>query len=88
MKSSAYSPEYDKLRAWLKQKRDKQGLSLRAVAERIGRHHSVIGKMEQDRRKIDVVEFVEYCLALDADPHEGLDVLMASMGKRRHRPKG
>lgn len=46
---------------------------------RTGRHHSVIGKMEQDRRKIEVLEFVQYCRALGIDPHEGLDVLIASL---------
>ncbi len=50
-------------------------MSLREVAELVGRHHSVIGKMEQDRRKIDVVEYVEYCLALGIDPKEGLSIV-------------
>jgi hypothetical protein len=86
MKSSIYSPAYDKLRAWLKDRREEQGLSLRAAAERVSRHHSVLGKMEQDR-KIDVVEFVEYCIALDADPHEGLDVLIGSLDQGRSKRK-
>ena len=72
MRASTYSREYAALRTWLKAKREEKGLSLREVGELVGRHHSVIGKMEQDRRKIDVVEFVEYCLALDIDPTEGI----------------
>ena len=79
MKTSAYSPQYDKLRVWLKQRREEKGLSLRAVAEILGRHHSVIGKMEQNRRKIEICEFIEYCQALDVDPHDGLDVLISGM---------
>ncbi len=75
MRSSTYSTEYTALRSWLKQKREEKGLSLRDVAELVGRHHSVIGKMEQDRRKIDVVEFVEYCLALEIDPTEGIQLI-------------
>lgn len=75
MRSSTYSKEYAALRAWLKTKREEKGLSLREVGELVGRHHSVIGKMEQDRRKIDVVEFVEYCKALDIDPTEGIQVI-------------
>jgi len=66
----------------MKQKREGSGLSLRAVAELMDRHHSVVGKMEQDRRKIEIVEFVEYCQAIGADPHEGLDVLLTSRKKR------
>jgi len=79
MRSSTYSTEYTALRSWLKQKREEKGLSLRDVAELVGRHHSVIGKMEQDRRKIDVVEFVEYCLALEIDPKEGLTVIESTI---------
>ncbi|BCD98705.1 hypothetical protein MARGE09_P2906 [Marinagarivorans cellulosilyticus] len=77
MEPSSYSPHYDKLRAWMKQKREESGLSLRAVSEELGRHHSVIGKMEQDRRKIELLEFVEYCRVIGADPHEGLDVMLS-----------
>jgi len=79
MKPSPYSIHYDKLRAWMKQKREERGLSLRALAVRLGRHHSVVGKMEQDRKKLELVEFVQYCQAVGADPHEGLDVLVRSL---------
>lgn len=50
-------------------------MSLRAVAKIVGRHHSVVGKMEQDRRKIELMEFVTYCEAIGADPHEGLRLI-------------
>ena len=77
MKPSSYSPHYDQLRAWMKQKREERGLSLRALGELIGRHHSVVGKLEQDRRKIEILEFVIYCQAVGADPHEGLDLILS-----------
>lgn len=83
MKPSPYSSHYDQLRAWMKQRREESGLSLRAVAVAIDRHHSVVGKMEQDRRKIEIVEFVQYCQAIGADPHDGLDLLIKSL-KRSH----
>ncbi|WP_028877551.1 helix-turn-helix domain-containing protein [Teredinibacter turnerae] len=76
MKPSSYSPHYDKLRAWMKQKREESGLSQRAVAIIVGRHHSVVGKLEQDRRKIEMLEYVAYCQAIGADPHEGLDIII------------
>lgn len=79
MKSSPYSSHYEKLRAWLKEQRDESGLSLRDAADALGRHHSVLGKMEQDRRKIEILEFVRYCQVIGADPHEGLDVLIRSL---------
>jgi hypothetical protein len=79
MKSSPYSPHYDKLRAWLKQQRENSGMTLREAAEVMGRHHSVLGKMEQERRKIEILEFVKYCHVLGADPHKGLDILIKSI---------
>lgn len=78
MKPSAYAKHYAALRAWLKVQRESQGLSLRDAAARVGRHHSVIGKLEQNRRRIDLVEYVEYCQALGLDPHAGLDVVIRS----------
>jgi len=79
MKTSAYSPQYEKLRAWLKAQRQAQNLSLRDVAAKIDRHHSIVGKMEQNRRKIEIVEFVQYCNALGIDPHEGLEIIITSL---------
>ena len=78
MKGSTYSPHYAALRAWLITKREEKGLSIRDAGKLVNRHHSIIGKMEQDRRKIDILEFVEYCQKLDIDPHEGIDVILSS----------
>lgn len=51
-------------------------MSIRALAEKLELHHSIIGKIEQGGRKIDILEFAEYCKALDVDPHEGLDLIL------------
>jgi hypothetical protein len=79
MKTSVYSSHYDKLRLWLKAHREKQSLSLREVSEKWGKHHSILGKIEQARRKIELLEFIELCQILEVDPREGLSVLMKSM---------
>jgi transcriptional regulator with XRE-family HTH domain len=79
MYRSLYSKTYDALRLWLKSKRDEKGLSIRALAEMLGRHHSIVGKIEQSRRKIDIVEFVEYCRILGVDPHDGLEIIILEM---------
>lgn len=76
MKPSSYSNQYSELRKWLKAKREEQGITLREAAGFLDRHHSIIGKIEQNRKRIDVAEFVEYCEALGVDPHEGLDVFI------------
>ncbi|QPG07006.1 helix-turn-helix transcriptional regulator [Salinimonas marina] len=81
MKTSVYSSHYDKLRLWLKARREEQSLSLREVSERWGRHHSILGKIEQARRKIELVEFIELCEIIGADPHDGLSLLITSMNE-------
>ena len=86
MKTSVYSSHYDKLRLWLKTQRESQSLSLREVSEKWGRHHSILGKIEQSRRKIELIEFIELCQIINADPEEGLKILVASV-KEEWPPK-
>jgi hypothetical protein len=76
MKSSQYSPHYQKLRSWLKEQRRRSGYSQREVSEILQRHHSFPGKMEQQRKKIELIEFIKYCQVIGADPHEGIDLLI------------
>jgi hypothetical protein len=49
------------------------------VSEITGVHHSVYGKMEQARRRIDIVEFVEYCKVLKVDMLKGMKEVIASV---------
>jgi transcriptional regulator with XRE-family HTH domain len=81
MKSSPYSPHYKNLRSWLKEQRLKRGYSQRDVSDLMNRHHSVVGKMEQDRRKIEILEFIRYCQVIGVDPHEGVEVLIQSISQ-------
>jgi len=37
---------------------------------------SIVGKIEQGERRIDLIEFVHYCEALGANPHDGLNQLV------------
>ena len=87
MKTSVYSPHYDKLRLWLKAHREERSLSLRDVSEKWGKHHSILGKIEQARRKIELVEFIELCQILEVDPLEGLSVIVKSMNSNHKTSK-
>lgn len=73
MKKSIYSSKQEKLRAWLKKERLAQGLSMRALAEKLNRPHSFVGKVEQGERRLDVIEFIEYCKILNKNPSEGIE---------------
>lgn len=70
-----YSPESAKLTQWLREKRDAKQLSMRDLGGILGWHHSIIGKIEQGERRLDVIEFIQICQALDACPHEGINII-------------
>lgn len=76
MERSLYSKSYDKLREWLKNSRESQdGLTIRVLSERLGIHHSIVGKIEKGDRKLDVIEFVHYCEALGVEPEAGIQLI-------------
>lgn len=72
MTASINTKEMLALTNWLKQARQDQNLSMRALAERMGKPHSYIQKVEQGERRLDVVEYVWYCRKLRVDPQDGL----------------
>lgn len=76
MRYSRNSQNYSELRAWLKMQRLEKGLTIRALAEKLGVSHSIIGKIEDGSRKLEVFEFASYCLAIGADPHIGIEVIL------------
>lgn len=83
MKASVYSIHYEKLRVWLKTAREEQNLTLRDISAITGQHHSIYGKIEQGRRRIDIIEFVEYCNVLNIDPKDGLALILSSMANTK-----
>ena len=77
MGKTVASDENVKLTSWLKDKRKEKGHTMRSLAQVIGTPHSFIGKIEHQERRLDVVEFVRYCNALEIDPNEGIQMIMA-----------
>ena len=72
MTTSIYTKEVKALTNWLKQARQDQKFSLRALAERMDKPHSFVQKVEQGERRLDVVEYVWYCRKLGVNPQDGL----------------
>lgn len=81
MTNSIYTNEMLALRSWLKQEREAQNLSMRALAERMDKPHSFIQKVEQGERRLDVVEYVWYCHTLGIDPQIGLELIENELPK-------
>nr|WP_281286397.1 helix-turn-helix transcriptional regulator [Pleionea sediminis] len=63
---------------WLKESRNLRGLSMRELGERIDEPHSFVQKIESMERRLDAYELVQYCKALDIDPHDAISILEKS----------
>lgn len=79
MTASINTQEMQVLTQWLKQERESQQLSMRALAERMDKPHSYIQKVEQGERRLDVVEYVWYCRSLKIEPQIGLDLIQQAL---------
>jgi len=75
MTNSIHTNEMLALRSWLKRKREERALNMRELGKLLGKPHSYIQRVEDGERRLDVVEFVWYCRALDVDPHIGLSLV-------------
>ena len=75
MKKTIHSEQYIHLLRWLRRHRLAAGLSMRSLGTRMNVPHSWIEKTEQGERRLDLLEFVKLCTALECDPHEGLQLL-------------
>lgn len=71
MTASINTKEMQALTNWLKQARQDQKFSMRALAERMDKPHSFVQKVEQGERRLDVVEYVWYCRKLGVNPQDG-----------------
>lgn len=69
------SAPYKRLCDWLFAKRKEKKLSMRALGEKLGTPHTYVSKIENQERRLDILEYMEYCRALEIDPVEGLSYL-------------
>lgn len=67
LRLSIHSSENIWLRTLLINRRRELGLSQRELAGRLGVIHSFVGKVETGDRRLDFLEFMLYCQALDLD---------------------
>jgi transcriptional regulator with XRE-family HTH domain len=70
-----HSVKTQKLCKWLISERKAKGLSIRGLAELLGWPPSILGKIETGDRRLDVIEYIEICEALDVDPAKGLECI-------------
>ena len=65
---SLHTPEHQALCALLFAARGKAGLTQQAVAKRLKWPQSFVAKVEGGERRLDVLEFLAFTQAIDADP--------------------
>ena len=76
MKKTIYSDDYARLLEWLRDQRNEKEVTTRGLGERLGVAHSWVSKIELGERRMDLLEYIRYCKALEIDPHEGLDLIL------------
>ncbi len=70
MSKSIYTEQLDRLCELLVEARSSSGLTQRQLAEKLNRPHSYVAKVEIGERRLDVVEFIEFCAMLDISPEQ------------------
>ena len=61
-------PRYDQFHRALIDARQSNNLTQQEVASRLGKPQSYISKYESGERRLDVIEFLEVCRALEIKP--------------------
>ena len=65
-----HNTRYQSLLTLLLEARAKAGLTQKELATKLGRPQSFVSKTENAERRLDVIEFMDVCRGLEADPHE------------------
>ncbi len=75
-RKSFHTPAYGRVVALLRKMRENAGLSQDALAKRLERTRTYVTKCELGERRIDVLEWIEFCRACGADPTISLTELL------------
>jgi transcriptional regulator with XRE-family HTH domain len=73
MKKGIYTKQNQALCDWLRTRRAAKGLSVRELALRLHVSHSKVSRVETGGQMLNIVQFMEWVVALQANPHEVID---------------
>lgn len=68
MTRSTQHPHYELFLAELRSERRARGVTQTQVAEAIGNRQTFVSKIENGDRRLDVIDLLEYLIAIGADP--------------------
>lgn len=81
MAKSLHTPEYEFFRCLLVLAREEAKLTQAQVAIQLNRPQSFVAKYEGGERRLDVVEFIKICEALNVHPCSIIEKVMGSASK-------
>ena len=81
MVNSLHTPEYQNFCSLLVTAREASGMTQADIAARLGRPQSFVSKYESGERRLDVVEFIQVCLALGIEPQAIINAVQAQITK-------
>jgi transcriptional regulator with XRE-family HTH domain len=67
MDKTLFSKDYEVFLSCLRTAREKQGLTQKVIAERLGETQSFISKCERGERRLDIVELRAFCRAIGSN---------------------
>ncbi|WP_318245998.1 helix-turn-helix transcriptional regulator [Pseudomonas putida] len=68
--TSTYSDPYQLFLCLLVEARKESKLTQTLLSKRLGKPQSFVSKYERGERRLDVIEFLEVCKQLEADPYK------------------
>ena len=75
MAKSLHSKAYKRLTELLVRARHNAGLTQQQVADKLGKPQSFVAKYEKGERRLDLIEFIDICRAIGANPTEIIERL-------------
>jgi transcriptional regulator with XRE-family HTH domain len=82
MPKSIYREEHQVLAQLLREMRERAGLTQAELAPRMGRPQNRISDFERGGRRVDLIEFIDYCDVLERDPTKVFTELRRRLSKR------
>jgi transcriptional regulator with XRE-family HTH domain len=73
---SHHTPAYRRMCLLLRSQRERAGLTIRSLAAKLEKPHSFVTKVEQGERRIDPIEFIDWCNACGVDPRKAISRLV------------
>lgn len=64
---------------WLSSRRLLAGMTQQQLSGKLNRPQSFVSKYENGERRLDFIEVMDVCAALNSDPHELIDLIKKGM---------